>query len=130
MKKNYRILIIDDDQDVRQSFADFFEDAEWEVATAESAEEAHDKLTESTFDGVIVDIRLPGINGDDFIREAASRSNNSIFIICTGSNEYKIPDDIRAVKTVYNNVFRKPVEDLYLIRDAIISHLDLLDNKQ
>ncbi|PCH61150.1 MAG: response regulator, partial [Gammaproteobacteria bacterium] len=67
------ILILDDEDVVRQSFVDYFEDNLWRVVQAETAEQALDLLETEQPEVALVDIRLPGIDGDEFIREAIER---------------------------------------------------------
>ena len=67
MCEKIRVLIIDDETSIRQSLKGFFEDYEFKVKTTSSAEEAIKTLKTETFDAAIVDLRLPGMNGDLFI---------------------------------------------------------------
>ena len=64
------VLIVDDEAIIRQSFIDYFEDHFWRSFQAESGELALELLEEESPDGVVVDIRLKGMDGDVFIREA------------------------------------------------------------
>ena len=66
--KKGSILIVDDEAIVRESLRDWLKD-NYEVATAESGEEAIEVLKKSDFDIVLLDMRLTGINGLDVLRE-------------------------------------------------------------
>ncbi len=90
------ILILDDEQAVRQSFVDYFEDKLWLPVQAESGELALELLKEQSVAAAIVDMRLPGMDGNSFIREACRRGHSMAFVICTGSPEYHVPDDMLA----------------------------------
>lgn len=103
------ILIIDDEEIVRESFAYHFEDRLWRCIMAESGEEALDILEEASPHCAIVDIRMGGMDGNAFIREAHLKRPQMVCVICTGSPEYVIPDDVRKLPTVSNLVFNKPV---------------------
>jgi len=106
------ILILDDEQVVRQSFVDYFEDQMWNPIQAESGEEALDLIKDVSPAAAIVDIRLPGIDGTDFIREVSNRSEGIACIICTGSPDYVMPQDVIKNPQVSNKLFKKPVMDL------------------
>lgn len=103
------ILIIDDEEVVRESFAYYFEDRLWRCIMAESGEEALDILDEVSPDCAIVDIRMGGMDGNTFIREANPRRPKMACVICTGSPEYNIPDDVLSLPNVSEIVFKKPV---------------------
>lgn len=66
-----RILILDDEPAVRQSFMDYFEDRLWFPVQAGSGEEALALLMQERQMAAIVDVRLPGMDGNDFIRSAS-----------------------------------------------------------
>jgi DNA-binding NtrC family response regulator len=103
------ILILDDEYVVRQSFVDYFEDNLWRVVQAESGEQALDLLETEQPEVAIVDIRLPGIDGDVFIREAIDRKKELAFVICSGSPSYGVPEDLQNQAKVSKHFFRKPV---------------------
>ncbi len=106
------VLILDDDDVVRESFMDYFEDRGWRVLAAATAEEALNLLTHETPDGAVVDIRLPDMDGNAFIRETRRRNISMACVFCTGSPEYRPPDDIVALPQVCDQIFAKPVTDL------------------
>jgi YesN/AraC family two-component response regulator len=103
------ILILDDEYVVRQSFVDYFEDNLWRVVQAESGEQALELLETEQPEVAIVDIRLPGIDGDVFIREAIDRKKELAFVICSGSPSYGVPEDLQNQVSVSKHFFRKPV---------------------
>lgn len=58
-----KILIVDDDPQLRKSFVRVLENENYEVVNASSAEEGIRALRESEFDLAVLDLRLPGMNG-------------------------------------------------------------------
>ncbi len=66
------ILVVDDEPIVRESIRDWLKDAGYQVATAESGEEALELIKKQDFSVMILDIRLPGITGIKVLREAKS----------------------------------------------------------
>ncbi len=103
------ILILDDEQIVRDSFSDYFEDRLWRPIQAKSAEQALELLESESPAAVVVDVRLSGIDGDAFIRAARVKKPEMAFVICTGSPTYNVPDDFLELTQVSNCLFRKPV---------------------
>jgi len=105
------ILILDDDRHVRESLAMNLEDEEFTVLQAGSAEEALDVLEETRADLAIVDLRLPGMNGPDFIKAAMKRWDDMRFIVYTGSPEFRIATDLSSLPNVSGTIFLKPLSD-------------------
>lgn len=64
--KNTKILLIDDDQYIRNSLAYYFKKKTLAFVTLESAEEALELLKLEPFDIIICDYKLPRMNGLDF----------------------------------------------------------------
>lgn len=116
-----KILILDDEQILRQSLVDYFEDRMWLAVEAKSGADALALLKKERPVAAIVDIRLPGMDGNEFIREAYQRGFTMVFVICTGSPQYNLPDDLQALPCVANRVFKKPVADLSELEQEVIA---------
>ena len=58
-----RVLIVDDEPSIRHLLRSVLIDEQYQVETAGSTPEALSKLAETSFDGAIVDLLLPGPNG-------------------------------------------------------------------
>ncbi len=124
------VLILDDDDAVRESLMDYFEDRSWRVTSAVTSEDALDLLTHEMPDGAVVDIRLPGMDGNDFIREICRRNINLACVLCTGSPEYHPPADITVLRQVSGRVFAKPVADLAELEDALRRQIAICRRKE
>lgn len=120
------ILFVDDEVYIRQSFADYFEDNNWNTLQAESGEKALELLKNESPDGAVVDIRMGGMDGDVFIRRALENKSDIGFIICTGSPEYNIPEDLLAQPSVSDSLFRKPVTDMEELEHELLKIIDNL----
>ena len=103
------ILIVDDDDAVRESFQFHFEDCDWQVLPALTAEHALEYLQNETPDCAIIDIRLPGMDGNMLMREIHQSHPGMACVICTGSPEYQPPVDIANMIQVSKRVYIKPV---------------------
>lgn len=108
---SHSILVLDDDKHVRESLAMQLEDEGFTVFEAASAEDALALLATRPFDLVIVDLRLPGMYGTEFIDVARGQWYDLKFIIYTGSPEFRIPADLAGENAVSNAVFLKPLSD-------------------
>jgi len=63
-----RILIVDDDPDIRQVLSDRISSLGYVVETANDGREALEALKKSRFDGMLLDMRMPEIDGNEVLR--------------------------------------------------------------
>jgi DNA-binding NtrC family response regulator len=66
---NKPILIVDDEPIVRESIRDWLEDAGYQVATADSGEDALRMIEKQDFQVLVLDVRLPGKTGLQILKE-------------------------------------------------------------
>lgn len=119
MDNSIKILILDDDDAIRESFKYYFDDQGWDVWTASSAEDALADIDKKSPDCAIVDIRLPGINGEEFIRKVGNIYPKMVFVICTGSPEYfQVIEELRSPQ-VSPRIFYKPVKKMDVLTSEI-----------
>lgn len=64
-----KLLLVDDDDFLRDMYATKFSEAGHEVAVAKNGEVALEKLSESEFDAVLFDIVMPGISGIELLKK-------------------------------------------------------------
>lgn len=82
--KDNKILICDDERGVRESLKLILSD-KYDLAFAENGNEAIDALRESPdIRAILLDIKMPGINGIEALRHIRSRNNDIPVIIITG----------------------------------------------
>jgi len=84
----------------------------WQPIQAGSAEEALVLIEEKQPDAAVVDIRLPGMDGNDFLREAIRKGYTMASVICTGSPEYTVPPDLLNYSCISSRLYKKPVSEL------------------
>lgn len=103
------ILVIDDEERIRRQLEDFFSDFEWlQVRSSGSAEEALEALSVFAADLCIVDIRLPGMNGQEFIETASQNGFCNHFLVHTGSTDFVLHRGLVAAGVSERDVFIKP----------------------
>ena len=79
----YRILIVDDDDDVRDALLDELE-LDYDVTAVASGVEALGHLDSERYDAIISDQRMPGMSGVQVLEEASRRDSELIRILLTG----------------------------------------------
>jgi len=77
------ILIVDDEAVMRESLRDWLTDGGYQVETAEEGEEALKAIVEQDFGVVILDLKLPGKDGIEILREARAKRPQLKGIIIT-----------------------------------------------
>ena len=113
------VLVIDDEPAICASLSAFLEDYGFQASTAESAEEALDLMKSNSYDICIVDLRLPGMSGEDLILQAKERYPSQKHIIYTGSISYNLSDKLKALGMRPEHVFLKPIRVLSLLVKCI-----------
>ena len=116
-----RVFIIDDDAAVRVSIQDLLESC---GLRSESFETAEEFLQSKRSDGpscLVLDVRLPGVNGIDFQRRLADAGFRIPIIFITGHGD--IPMTVKAMKSGAVEFLTKPFLDRDLL-DAIHQALD------
>ena len=113
------ILIIEDEEFLRSSLADYLEDHGFDVRTSPTAEDGLKQVESGAIELCIVDMRLPDMNGNEFILQAHSLNTALKFIIFTGSVEYSLPDSLQELGLHSSDVLFKPLTDMSLMLDKI-----------
>lgn len=76
----HSILIVDDDEGMVQTLSDILTARRYAVSTAESGESALAQVHGTSFDVVLMDIKMPGLNGVEAL-QAMKRTNPAIKVI-------------------------------------------------
>ena len=101
------ILIVDDDDKIRELLKEFLSENNFLISTAADATEALEKLNLISFDLIIIDIMMPGMNGFDLTREIRNNSNVPV-IHLTAMDEKK--DVIQGLEIGADDYIAKPFE--------------------
>lgn len=77
------ILIVDDNFELCKSLAEILEEEGYSVCTVDSGERAIEVGSSGEFDVAFVDIKLPGIDGFEVLRELRKKTPRTVFIMIT-----------------------------------------------
>jgi DNA-binding response OmpR family regulator len=106
-----RILLVDDDEMIRDCVGAYLEDEGFGVYSAASAEEALKSIAAISPAVCISDMRLPGMNGEEFISMAYTLVPATVYLLHTGML-YTLSDELRAIGMTPDDVLLKPIHDL------------------
>ena len=70
----HQILIVDDDDRIRNLLKDYLTENNYIVSTAENANQAKQKIEYLKFDIIILDVMMPGQNGYELTREIKKKN--------------------------------------------------------
>ena len=83
-KNPTNILVVDDEERVRQSLAEILESEGLQVTQAPNGYIAIEKAKKNVYDFALIDIRMPGINGLDTLSEVLSLQPQIKAVMMTG----------------------------------------------
>ena len=106
------ILLVDDDDGIRSLVKKFLNENNYLVTTADSAEDASDKIKIIKFDLIVLDIMMPGKNGLEFIEENKKKLDTPV-ILLTAKGEAK--ERIEGLEVGADDYLPKPFEPKELI---------------
>ncbi|MFH0736174.1 MAG: response regulator [bacterium] len=123
--KNSKLLIIDDDEKLRFNLSLFFDDEGFDCIAVDTAEKALKLIEVNRFGFAIVDLRLPGINGVEFVLKANLIDPAMSCFFYTGSNEFILSEELKKIGLTPKDIFLKPISDMKVILYRIMEKLEL-----
>ncbi len=129
MEKNKKhILIVDDDDRIRNLLKDYLSENSYIVSTAESADQAKERLQYIKFDIIILDVMMPGQDGYDLTKEIKKQIKVPV-ILLTAKGE--VENRIKGLELGADDYIGKPFEpkELLLRIKNIINKNNKIDLK-
>jgi DNA-binding NtrC family response regulator len=130
MNQKEKILIVDDEKIVRESLYHWFSDEGYYVNTAEDGETALKIFTNNKYDLVIVDLKMPGMNGLELLKKIKEFDKETVVIIATAFAS--VSSAIAALKDGAYDYVTKPVDPdelTNLVQKALEQKALKLENK-
>ncbi len=119
MDKKISILVVDDEESVRDSLSLWFTEDGYRVDCAENAKKALSILESDDFDIILTDLKMPGMDGLELLRRIRTLNKDSIIIVMTAFAS--VDTAVKALKDGAFDYVTKPFDpdDLsHLIRNA------------
>ncbi|MGA1862384.1 response regulator [Deferribacter thermophilus] len=89
MEKNYKILVVDDEEHTRLGYAEVLRLDGYEVDIAETGLEGLEKAKKTKFDVIVTDLRMPQMDGLTFIEKLREFDSDARVVIITAFGTYK-----------------------------------------
>lgn len=128
---NIKILTVDDDPVILNGIAIYFEDSGYEVITAENGRIGLERFRSDKPDVMLVDIRMPEVNGLEVLAAVAEESPETPIIMVSSTNT--IQDAIEALRLHAWDFVTKPVYDMKVLEHAVeraVEKADLMKEVQ
>jgi DNA-binding NtrC family response regulator len=126
MEKSVNILVVDDEEIVRDSLGSWLEEDGYNVEAVESGKKALERLPAKDWDLMLVDLKMPGMDGIQLMEEVRKTHPDMLVIIMTA---YATVDTaVKAMKKGAYDYFVKPFnpDDISLTIRKIVDHHKLV----
>ena len=115
-EQKLQILLVDDEEIVHQTVGDYLRESGAEVTSRHDGREAIDAITETEYDLVLADIRMPRLDGLSFLEEAQQVRPELSVVIITGHGNMETA--VQALRLGAADFLTKPVKLMEL--DAVL----------
>jgi Response regulators consisting of a CheY-like receiver domain and a winged-helix DNA-binding domain len=113
-----KILVVEDDEDINRILRRYLEREKYEVISAFSGTEAKLQLQLKTFDMIILDLMIPGIPGEELIKEIRKNAQIPILVISAKS---AVEDKVNVLKSGADDYMTKPFE-----REEVLARVEAI----
>lgn len=114
-----KILVVEDDNDINRLIKKCLERESYEVTSAFSGTEAKLLLSMGSFDLMLLDLMIPGITGEELIKDL--RGNHNQIPIIVLSAKITLEDKVNALKNGADDYMTKPFE-----RDELLARVEVV----
>jgi DNA-binding NtrC family response regulator len=104
--ENIRILILDDERQFTEELSDFFHFSTYQTFQANTVEEGMEILQKEPIDILFLDVRLPGANGIDVLRDVNTIYPKMVVVIVSAHVDMEIVN--KAIQSGAFDYLRKP----------------------
>ena len=123
MEKSFSILVVDDENSIRDFLETFLVSEGFIVAKAASAEEALEILKTKIFNLVISDVKMPGMSGVALLKKIMEMKLGCDVIIMSGEGTHKM--SITAIRAGAHDFLNKPFD-----LDDMLARVKKIEEKQ
>ncbi len=104
----FKILIVEDDRDLNRSVCSFLNGSGYEAVGCLSAEAAYDEMYKTTFDLIVSDIMMPGIDGFEFAKTVRSLDSEIPILFMTARDDFAAKQ--RGFRIGIDDYMTKPID--------------------
>jgi CheY-like chemotaxis protein len=109
--KKKRVLVVDDEEEIRDAFSLTIARAGYEVETAASGQEAVEKVIAAPCDLVLLDLKIPGMDGVEALRALRARSKRlRVYVVTAYYEEFLARLKHARTEGMEFELLRKPID--------------------
>src|SRR5690349_3114165 len=131
MTKAAHILVVDDEVNIRNALVTMLEKKGYRVCGAGTGEEALRHLEEARLNLVITDLRMPGIDGMEFLRRLKAKWPDTEVVVMTAFGS--IDTAVEAMRLGAHDYLTKPIDRerlIVVVQKALERHSLAFENKR
>ena len=121
-KTSYRIMVVDDDEMIRNVVIRILAETSYEIEAASNGKAAIEALSRRSYDLMIIDLRMPIMDGETLMREVRRTDKSIAFIVLTGHGDleqsYKLIEEFR-ISDFIQKPLQNPTQLLFSVENAL-----------
>lgn len=111
--KGYRVIVVDDDREMRESLTHLLGKAGWRVESLGRAEEAEERQSDFQADVILSDVRMPGMSGLDLLVSLKAMPHTPPIVLISAHGD--IPMAVEAMQKGAYSFIEKPYDPRRLL---------------
>ena len=128
--KMFKILVVEDDRDLNRSVCSFLNHSGYEATGCLGAEEAYDEMYKTTFDLIVSDIMMPGIDGFEFVKTVRALNSEIPILFMTARDD--LASKQRGFRIGIDDYMVKPIDldELFLRIGALLRRAKIASSRR
>lgn len=126
----FKLLVVEDDRELNRSVCAFLNQSGYEASGCLSASDAYDAMYGSTFDLIISDIMMPGIDGYEFAKTVRELDENIPILFMTARDDFASKQ--RGYRVGIDDYMVKPIDldELFLRIGALLRRAKIASSRR
>ncbi len=126
----FKILVVEDDKDLNRGVCSFLNKSGYEATGCLGAEDAYDLMYKATFDCIVSDIMMPGIDGFEFVKTVRSLNEDIPILFMTARDDFEAKQ--RGFRVGIDDYMIKPIDldELFLRIGALLRRSKIASSRR
>lgn len=126
----FKILVVEDDRDLNRSVCSFLNHSGYEATGCLGAEEAYEEMYKTTFDLIVSDIMMPGIDGFEFAKTVRALSNDIPILFMSARDDFASKQ--RGYRIGIDDYMTKPIDldEMFLRIGALLRRSKIASSRR
>ena len=126
----FKILVLEDDRELNRSVCSFLNQSGYEATGCLSADAAYDEMYKTTFDLIVSDIMMPGIDGFEFAKTVRSLNTDIPILFMTARDDFAAKQ--RGFRIGIDDYMVKPIDldELFLRIGALLRRSKIASSRE